>query len=65
MTTIIEAKLKKSDDQLNMDKYGVAAKITEYLTKSKLIVVRITIYLLKLHVKMSNINIFKMDVRTF
>ena len=53
MTTIIEAKLKKSDDQLNMDKYGVATNITEYLAKSKLIFLRITIYLLKMHVKMS------------
>ena len=30
MTTFIKAKLKKSDDQTNIDKYRVAANITEY-----------------------------------
>ena len=30
MTTFIKAKLKKSDDQPNIDKYRVAANITEY-----------------------------------
>ena len=30
MTTIIKAKLRKSDDQTNIDKYRVAAKITGY-----------------------------------
>ena len=29
MTTFIKAKLKKSDDQTNIDKYRVAANITE------------------------------------
>ena len=29
MTTFIKAKLKKSDDQTNIDRYGVAANITE------------------------------------
>ena len=30
MTTFIKAKLNKSDDQKNIDKYRVAANITEY-----------------------------------
>ena len=30
MKTLIKTKLKKSDNQTNIDKYGVAANITEY-----------------------------------
>ena len=30
MTTFIKAKLEKSDDQTNIDKYKEAANITEY-----------------------------------
>ncbi len=30
ITTIIKEKLKKSDDQTRIEKYGVAANITEY-----------------------------------
>ena len=30
MTTFIKTKLKKSNDQTNIDKYRVAANITEY-----------------------------------
>ncbi len=30
MTTFIKAKFNKSDDPTNIDKYRVAAKITEY-----------------------------------
>ena len=30
MTTFIKTKLKKSDDQTNIDKYRVAANITVY-----------------------------------
>ena len=30
MTTFIKTKFKKSDDQTNIDKYRVAANITEY-----------------------------------
>ena len=30
MITFIKAKLKKSDDQTNINKYRVAANITEY-----------------------------------
>ncbi len=30
MTTFIKAKLKKSDDQMNIDKFRVAANIIEY-----------------------------------
>ncbi len=43
MTTFIKAKLKKSDDQANIDKYRVAANITEYHILSKLIFRRIII----------------------
>ena len=37
MTTIIKAKLEESNDQMNIDKYRVAANITEYHIISKLI----------------------------
>ena len=30
MTTFIKAKLKKSDDQTDIDKYRIAANIAEY-----------------------------------
>ena len=30
MTTFIKTKLKKADDKANIDKYRVAANITEY-----------------------------------
>ena len=43
MTTLIKAKLKKSDVQTNIDKYRVAANITEYHIISKLIFLRIII----------------------
>ena len=36
MTTFINTKLKKSDDQTNIDKYRLAAIITEYYIISKL-----------------------------
>ena len=36
-------KLKKSDDQTNIDKYRVAVNITEYCIISKLIFLRIII----------------------
>ncbi len=36
MTTFIKAKLKKSDDQTNIDNYRVAAKISEYHIKINL-----------------------------
>ncbi len=35
MTTFIKAKIKKSDDQTNIDKYKEAANITEYHIISK------------------------------
>ena len=41
MTTFIKAKLEKSDDQANIEKYRVAANITEYHNISKLIFLRI------------------------
>ncbi len=43
MTTFIKTKLKKSDDQTNIDKYRVPENITEYHNKSKLIFLRIII----------------------
>ncbi len=41
MTTSLKAYLKKSDDQTNIDKYNVAANITEYYIFSKLIFLQI------------------------
>ena len=32
LKTFIKAKLKKSDDQTNIDKYRVAANITEFIS---------------------------------
>ena len=43
MTTFKKAKLKKSDYQTNIDKYRVAANITEFHNISKLIFQRIII----------------------
>ncbi len=43
MTALIKAKLEKSDDQTNIDKYRAAANITEYHIISKLIFLRIII----------------------
>ena len=44
MTTFIKTtKLKKSDDQTNIDKYSVAANVIKYHGKSKLIILRIII----------------------
>ena len=43
MTRFIETKLKKSDEYTNIDKYKVAANITEYNIISKLIFLRIII----------------------
>ena len=41
--TLTKAKLKKSDDQTNIDKYGGAVNISEYHIISKLIFRRINI----------------------
>ncbi len=41
MTAFIKTKFKISDDQTNIDKYRLAAKITEYHIISKLILQRI------------------------
>ncbi len=65
MTKFIEMKFKKSDDvdQTNIEKYRVAANITEYHNKINLN--------FKIHnqviiaCKNVKINMFKMDVRTF
>ncbi len=43
MPTFIKAKLKKSDDQMNIDKYTVAENITEHHIISKLIFIKICI----------------------
>ena len=43
MTTFIKTKFKKSYDQTNIDKYRVAANITEYHIISQLIFLRIII----------------------
>ena len=43
MTTFIKTKFKTSDDQTNIDKYRLAAKITKYHILSKLILQRIII----------------------
>ncbi len=43
MTTFIKTKFKKSDDQMNIEKYRVAANITEYYIISKLIFLRLII----------------------
>ena len=75
MTTFIKTKFKKSDYQTNIDKYKVAANITEYHIISKLIFLRIIIPIFKkirqlFHVKnvwknVKKINMFKMDIWTF
>ena len=39
----IKAKLKKTDDQTNIDHYGLAANITEYYITSKLNLQRLII----------------------
>ncbi len=43
MKTIIKTKIKKSDDQTNIDKCRVASNSTEYYILSKLIFLRIII----------------------
>ena len=43
MTPFIKTKFKISDDQTNIDKYRLAANITEYHIISKLILQRIII----------------------
>ena len=50
MTTFIKVKLKKSDDQTNIDKYRVASNIIEYHIISKLIFLRL-IHYSKIHKK--------------
>ncbi len=44
MATFIKAKLKKSDDQTKIDKYRVAANVTEYKIILKIIFLRIIIH---------------------
>ena len=43
MTTFIKAKLEKSDDETNIEKYIVAANITKYYIISNLFILRIII----------------------
>ncbi len=66
MITLIKAKLKKSDDQTNVEKYRVDANVTEYHIISKIISKRIIIpkfmimrqlFHLKKYVNLSKINI--------
>ena len=47
MTTFIKTKCKKSDDQTNIDKYRLAANITEYYIISKLIKICYNVSLLQ------------------
>ncbi len=61
MTTFIKGTLKKSYDQMNIDKYRIAANIIEYHVISKLIFQKS--YKL-FHVKMQ-VKMFKIDIRTF
>ena len=56
MTTFIKTKFKISEDQTNIDKYRLAANITEYHNISKE-----TLF----HVKNVKINLFKMNANTF
>ena len=72
MTAFIKTTLKKSDDQTNIDIYRVAANITEYPIKSKLICLRIIIPKFMIirqlfYVKnvCKNSIMFKMGVQTF
>ena len=60
MTTFVKAKIEKSDDQTNIDKYRVAAITTENHIISKLVKIRQLF-----HVKLSKIKMFKIDVITF
>ena len=75
MTTFIKTKFnKKADDHTDIDKYRIPAIITEYHIISKLIFLRIVIpkfmkmrqlFHEKMFVKISKINMFKMEVWTF
>ncbi len=58
MTTFIKENLKESDDQMNIDKYRVAANVAEYQIISKL-------FHVKNACKKVDINMFKMGLRTF
>ena len=67
MITFIKAKLKKSDDQTNINKYRVAANITEYHIISKLIFLRIIILKFmnirqSFHVKNDSYSIIIFDI---
>ena len=72
MATFIKMKFKISDAQTNINKYRLAANITEYHILSKFIFLRIItqkfmikqLFHIKMYVKMSKI-MFKIDVRTF
>ena len=58
MTTFMKAKLQKSDGQINIDKYRMAAHAMPYIiSRSKL-------YLLRLK-KLKKQNTFYMDMPTF
>ena len=68
MTTITKVKLKKSNDQTNIDTYRVATNITKYQIISKFFFLSIVIpklieiwqlFYAKMYVIMSKINIIK------
>ncbi len=74
MTTFIKAKLKKWDNQRNIEKYKVASYIKECHITSKLnfhiiiipkFIMTMQLFHVKMYVKMSKINMFKMVVWTF
>ncbi len=76
MTTFIKAKLRKSDDQTNIDKYRLAASVTEYHIVPILFFLRIIIskfmmirqlFDVKNIFKICNKNkiCFKLDARIF
>ena len=64
MTTFIKTKFKISDDQTNIDKYRLAANITEYHIISKLIFLRIIIPNFMMIRQLFHVKMCKMNVRT-
>ena len=71
MTTFIKMKFMKTDDQTNIElinTYRVAANIIlyqDYSSIPKFMNIRQSFYVKKIYVRMSKINMFRMDVLTF
>ena len=74
MKAFIKTKLKKSDDQTNIEKYRVAANIITIISYQNYSFLetlfpihdyKANISCKKMYIKMSKINIFKMDIWTF